>query len=221
MDAADLTRVLQSSSTEVAPRLLGAVLHGRDASVRLTEVEAYLGEHDPGSHAYRGRTRRNATMFGPAGHLYVYFTYGMHVCANVVCGPEGSPMGVLLRAGEIVAGIEAARARRTTSRSDADLARGPGRLGVALGIRLSDDGARLGELYRLELAPHPVPHVATGPRTGVSGPGGSADYPWRFWIPGDPTVSPYKKHTPKRSGYSPTSGATRAEVGPEVGEQHG
>jgi len=174
------------------------VLHGRDAAVRLTEVEAYRGFADPGSHAYRGKTRRNATMFGPPGHLYVYFTYGMHVCANIVCGPEGEPGGVLLRAGEIVEGREAARARRVTSRSDADLARGPGRLGVALGIQLSDDGSRLGELYRLELAPHPVPRFEQGPRTGVSGPGGSDEYPWRFWIPGDPTVSPYKRNTPKR-----------------------
>jgi DNA-3-methyladenine glycosylase (3mg) len=165
--------------------------------VRLTEVEAYLGDQDPGSHAYRGRTRRNATMFGPAGHLYVYFTYGMHTCANVVCGVEGQATGVLLRAGEVVAGLDAARARRVTSKSDADLARGPARLTIALGIHLADDGARLGQEFRLEPDPHPGP-IASGPRTGVSGPGGSSDYPWRFWIPGDPTVSPYKAHTPKK-----------------------
>lgn len=182
----------------MAPLLLGAVLHGRGASVRITEVEAYLGAEDPGSHAYRGRTRRNATMFGPAGHLYVYFTYGMHTCANVVCGVEGQATGLLLRAGEVVSGLDAARARRVTSKSDADLARGPARLTVALGIRLSDDGAKLGEEFRLELPRHPVPEYATGPRTGVSGPGGSADYPWRFWLPGDPTVSPYKAHVPKK-----------------------
>lgn len=190
-------------SVEVAPRLLGAVLHGRDAAVRLTEVEAYLGPQDPGSHAYRGRTRRNAIMFGPPGHLYVYFTYGMHVCANVVCGPEGEPSGVLLRAGEVVAGVEAARARRvsslrSTTLRDADLARGPARLCVALGITLADDGARLGERFRLELSPHPVAPVASGPRTGVSGDGGTEAYPWRFYLPGDPTVSPYKKHVPKK-----------------------
>jgi DNA-3-methyladenine glycosylase len=136
-------------------------------------------------------------MFGPAGHLYVYFTYGMHTCANIVCGDDGDPMGVLIRAGEVVTGVDVARARRTTSRSDADLARGPARLTVALGIRLSDDGARLGEEFRLDPPRHPEPAVATGPRTGVSGPGGSADYPWRFWIPGDPTVSPYKPHVLK------------------------
>jgi DNA-3-methyladenine glycosylase len=181
----------------VAPLLLGATLHARGASLRITEVEAYLGPADPGSHAFRGRTRRNATMFGPAGHLYVYFTYGMHTCANIVCGAEGEPMGVLLRAGEVVAGLDAARARRTTSTSDADLARGPARLTIALGIQLSDDGATLGEEFRLEPARHPVAAVANGPRTGVSGPGGSADYPWRFWIAGDPTVSPYRAHVPK------------------------
>jgi len=184
----------------VAPSLLGAVLHGRGVSVRLTEVEAYLGDQDPGSHAYRGRTRRNATMFGPAGHLYVYFTYGMHVCANVVCGTEGQATGILLRAGEIVSGLEVARARRVTSKSDADLARGPARLTVALGIRLDDDGARLGEQFVLDPPAEPVAPVATGPRTGVSGPGGSDAYPWRFWIPGDPTVSPYKRHVPKVRG---------------------
>jgi DNA-3-methyladenine glycosylase len=174
------------------------VLHGRGVSVRLTEVEAYLGDRDPGSHAYRGRTRRNAVMFGPPGHLYVYFTYGMHTCANIVCGEEGQATGVLLRAGAIVEGVDAARARRITSKTDADLARGPARLAVALGITLGDDGARLGELFRLDLPPHPVPEFATGPRTGVSGAGGSDDYPWRFWIPGDPTVSPYKKSVPKK-----------------------
>lgn len=174
------------------------MLHGRGVSVRLTEVEAYLGAEDPGSHGFRGKTRRNATMFGPAGHLYVYFTYGMHTCANIVCGLDGQSTGVLLRAGEIVRGVEVARERRLTSRSDADLARGPARLTVALGIHLSDDGAQLGQEFRLDPAPHPVSPVASGPRTGVSGPGGSEDYPWRFWIPGDPTVSPYKRHVPKR-----------------------
>lgn len=168
--------------------------------MRLTEVEAYLGDRDPGSHAFRGRTRRNAVMFGPAGHLYVYFTYGMHTCANIVCGPEDVATAVLLRAGEVVTGLDAARSRRLTSKADVDLARGPARLCVALGVTLGDDGARLGELFRLDLPPHPVPDVTTGPRTGVSGPGGSDDYPWRFWLPGDPTVSPYKKSAPKKRG---------------------
>jgi DNA-3-methyladenine glycosylase len=185
---------LSRPSTEVAPLLLGSIVHGRGVSVRLTEVEAYLGEADPGSHAFRGQTRRNAVMFGPPGRLYTYFTYGMHVCANVVCSPEGIATAVLLRAGEVVDGIELARERRTTSRRDTDLASGPARLCVALGIRLDDDGTDLatGDI-RLEHASHPEPVVATGPRTGVSGEGGTDAYPWRFWVPGDPTVSPYKR----------------------------
>jgi DNA-3-methyladenine glycosylase len=195
----DLTELLRRPSVEVAPLLLGAVLHGRGVSLRITEVEAYLGEHDPGSHAFRGRTRRNAVMYGPPGHLYVYFTYGMHVCANVVTSPEGTATAVLLRAGEVIDGVELARERRTTSKLDADLARGPARLTVALGIALADDGTDLAAgPITLEAAPHPVAEIASGPRTGVSGAGGSDAYPWRFWIPGDPTVSPYKKSVPKR-----------------------
>lgn len=192
----ELAAFLGRPATQVAPQLLGAVLHGRGVSVRLTEVEAYLGERDPGSHAHRGRTRRNAVMFGPPGRLYVYVAYGMHACANIVCGAEGEATAVLLRAGTIVEGLDAARSRRPTAKSDADLARGPARLCVALGITFGDDGARLGPEFRLDLPPHPAPEVATGPRTGVSGAGGSDDYPWRFWIPGDPTVSPYKKSVP-------------------------
>jgi DNA-3-methyladenine glycosylase len=193
-----MTLDLGDPSIEVAPRLLGALFHGRGVTIRLTEVEAYLGELDPGSHAFRGPTRRNAVMYGPPGHLYTYFTYGMHVCANVVCSPEGTASAVLLRAGEVVDGLDVARERRTTSKRDADLARGPARLCVALGITLDDDGDDLatGDL-RLEAAPHPAPVVATGPRTGVSGAGGSDAYPWRFWIPDDPTVSPYKP-SPRR-----------------------
>jgi DNA-3-methyladenine glycosylase len=130
---------------DIAPRLLGGVLrHVTDdgpVAVRLTEVEAYDGPDDPGSHAYNGRTRRNAVMFGPPGRLYVYFTYGMHHCCNVVVGEEGSPSAVLLRAGEVVEGVEAAFVRRGgTSRN---LARGPARLCQALGIDLADNGADL------------------------------------------------------------------------------
>jgi DNA-3-methyladenine glycosylase len=194
MTSLDLSR----PSIEVAPLLLGAVIHGRGVSVRLTEVEAYLGEVDPGSHAFRGETRRNAVMFGPPGHLYTYFTYGMHVCANVVCSPVGVASAVLLRAGEVIDGVELARERRTTSKADADLARGPARLCVALGIRLDDDGDDLATgAITLEAASHPAAVVATGPRTGVSGDGGTDAYPWRYWIPGDPTVSPYKKSAPR------------------------
>ncbi len=167
-------------------------------TLRITEVEAYLGELDPGSHAFRGPGKRNAVMYGPPGHVYTYFTYGMHVCANVVCSPEGIATAVLLRAGEIVEGTDAARRRRTTSRTDTDLARGPARLCVALGITLADGGASLdGPRFHLDLPASPTPY-ATGPRTGVSGAGGTDQYPWRFWIPGDPTVSPYKPAVAKK-----------------------
>jgi DNA-3-methyladenine glycosylase len=188
-------------SVEVAPLLLGSVLskttHEGTVSVRITEVEAYLGEQDPGSHAFRGQTRRNAVMYGEPGHLYTYFTYGMHVCANVVCSPAGTATAVLLRGGEVVEGLDLARLRRHTSKSDADLARGPARLVVALGITLDDGGADLAAApFSLELPRHPSDY-ATGPRTGVSGDGGTDAYPWRFWIPGDPTVSPYKASVPR------------------------
>jgi DNA-3-methyladenine glycosylase len=196
--------LLARPAVEVAPALLGAIVHGRGVSIRITEVEAYLGEVDPGSHAFRGPTKRNAVMYGEPGHLYTYFTYGMHVCANVVCSPAGTATAVLLRAGEVIDGAPVARERRTTSKTDADLARGPARLVVALGIALSDDGLDLesGEVT-LELAAEPAPHES-GPRTGVSGPGGTIDYPWRFWIPGDPTVSPYKPSAPKKRSRSAT-----------------
>ncbi len=187
-------------AVEVAPFLLGAVLSHAGVSVRLTEVEAYLGGGvDPGSHAFRGQTARNASMYGPSGHLYAYFTYGMHVCANVVCSPVGQASGLLLRAGEVVEGIELARARRTTARSDRDLARGPARLAVALGIGLSVDGADLFTLpFGLTLPEHPVEYL-TGPRTGVGGEGGGGErFPWRFWMPGEPSVSPYKRHPRSR-----------------------
>ena len=193
---------LRRSPLEVAPALLGAILSVGEVSLRITEVEAYLGVgEDPGSHSFRGQTKRNSVMFGDAGHLYVYFTYGMHTCANVVCSPPGTSGGVLLRAGEIVDGVELARARRTTSKRDTDLAQGPARLTVALGIAMSDDGADL-ETSRIRLdvsAPLPPTLISTGPRTGVSGAGGGAEYPWRYWVTGDPTVSPYKASAKRRA----------------------
>src|SRR3954469_21572060 len=131
----DLVEVLSGPVLEVAPRLLGAVLRHGEVAVRLTEVEAYDGPHDPGSHAYRGRTLRNAVMYGEPGHLYVYFTYGMHHCCNVVTGPAGTPSAVLLRAGQVVSGLDLARARRPRS-TDRALARGPARLCRALDIGL-------------------------------------------------------------------------------------
>lgn len=193
-----LIELLERPAVEVAPLLLGALLTVDGVTVRLTEVEAYLGEVDPGSHAFRGETPRTSVMYGPPGHLYTYFTYGMHVCANVVCSPTGVASAVLLRAGEVVDGVEIARIRRTTSKKNTDLAQGPARLCVALGITLADGGSDLTSgRVRLTLPPVQTPFLS-GPRTGVSGAGGTADYPWRFWIDGDPTVSPYKLHVPKR-----------------------
>jgi DNA-3-methyladenine glycosylase len=110
--------LLERPATQVAPLLLGAVLTHAGVSLRITEVEAYLGGGvDPGSHAFRGQTRRNSSMFGPPGRLYAYFTYGMHVCANVVCSPDGEASAVLIRGGEIVEGIADARFRRTSAAS--------------------------------------------------------------------------------------------------------
>ncbi|WP_298228595.1 DNA-3-methyladenine glycosylase [Gryllotalpicola sp.] len=193
---------LARPALEVAPDLLGALLHhdspDGEVVLRLTEVEAYHGEADPGSHAFRGRTARNAVMFGPAGQLYAYFTYGMHTCANIVCGAEGAATAVLLRAAEVVAGVELARRRRGAQVADRDLARGPARLTVAAGIRLADTGADLlAPPFLLESATARPP-VASGPRVGVAGDGGSEAYPWRFWIPGEPTVSAYRAHAPRR-----------------------
>ena len=186
--AADLLHVLRRPVLEAAPRLLGATFTHGGVGLRLTEVEAYDGADDPGSHAHRGRTERNKVMFGPPGHLYVYFTYGMHHCCNVVCGPPGTPSAVLLRAGEVIDGAGLARSRRPRS-TDRDLARGPARLCQALAIGLSENGADLtsGPLT-LELG-EPVAEVSSGPRVGLRG---APDRPWRFWVTGDPSVSAYR-----------------------------
>ena len=175
---------------EVAPRLLGAVLTHGGVSLRLTEVEAYAGPADPGSHAYRGPTDRNRVMFGPPGRLYVYFVYGMHHCANLVTGPDGDPGAVLLRAGEVVGGLDLARERRPGS-TDRELARGPARLCRALGIGMDDNGIRPDLV-----AGDPVTTISTGPRVGLRH---AADRPWRFWITDDPTVSTYRPAAPRRS----------------------
>jgi len=192
--SADLRELLAGPVLEVAPRLLGAELRHGEVTVRLTEVEAYDGANDAGSHAYRGRTPRTTVMFGPPGHLYCYFTYGMHVCCNVVTGPEGVPSAVLVRAGEVVAGLEVARARRPGS-SDRDLARGPARLCKAMGIALDDNGNDLvtGSIT-LSLS-EPVQDVSTGPRVGLRG---DPELPWRFWSTGDPTVSTYRPAAPRK-----------------------
>ena len=182
----ELIDLLQGSSLRAAPRLLGARFTHGGVTLRLTEVEAYDGPDDPGSHAYRGPTARNAVMFGPAGRLYVYFTYGMHHCCNVSCGPAGRASAVLLRAGEVVVGHEIARQRRPGVR-DRQLARGPALLCRTLGIDLSDNGLDLSTA--VELGP-PVAEPATGPRVGLRH---AADRPWRFWIAGEPTVSVYRR----------------------------
>ncbi|BCB89131.1 DNA-3-methyladenine glycosylase [Phytohabitans suffuscus] len=179
--------------------LLGCELTAGGVTVRITEVEAYAGTAgDPASHAHRGPTPRNTIMFGPAGFLYVYFTYGMHWCANVVTGVEGEASAVLLRAGQVVDGLDLARARRRSS-VDRDLARGPARLCQALAI----DGTAYGTdllapaapvRLRLPATPLPEPQIAAGPRVGVTG---AHDREWRFWIAGDPTVSPYRRHVPR------------------------
>jgi DNA-3-methyladenine glycosylase len=193
--AAALREFLARPVLEVAPALLGWSLSTGEVTVRLTEVEAYDGQgEDPGSHAHRGRTRRNEVMFGPPGHTYVYFTYGMHWCVNVVAGPVGVATAVLLRAGEVVEGVALARARRPAARSDVELAQGPARLAAALGV----DGSFLGvdlldPSAPLRLLPgDPVAddvEVRRGPRVGLSA---AADRPWRFWLAGEPSVSRYR-----------------------------
>ena len=193
---------------QVAQDLLGCVLRHETAdgvvAVRLTEVEAYAGEADPASHAYRGRTARNAVMFGEPGHAYVYFTYGMHFCVNLVCGPAGVARAVLLRAGRVTEGVALAASRRSAGRAagrggaERDLARGPARLCQALGIDRSLDGADVcGDGLPLRVCGRdgPAAAVSEGPRVGVSR---GAEEPWRFWVTGDPAVSVYRPHVPRR-----------------------
>lgn len=201
---------------EVAPDLLGCHVTHAGVTVRLTEVEAYAGQIDPGSHAYRGPTPRTRVMFGPAGFLYVYFTYGHHWCANLVVGHEGSASAVLLRGGEVVAGHEQASERRPAI-PQRDWARGPGRLGQVLALGRDETGRDfcrppIGEpVDLLVTAPDgdvDTEHIRTGPRVGVSGPGGDAQvFPWRFWLDGEATVSAYRpgvvrKRSSDRQGLS-------------------
>jgi DNA-3-methyladenine glycosylase len=239
------------SAAVVAPALLGCVLEHDTpeglVAVALTEVEAYHGQADPASHAYRGQTTRNAVMFGPPGHAYVYFTYGMHFCVNLVCLPEGTASAVLLRAGRVVEGEDLARARRTApGPGGRDLARGPARLCQALAITRAQNGADVcdpasrlrvrwprpaeagagspglakltgtgpmgsaeqagaGPVGPAELAGGSISH---GPRVGVSAAG---DVPWRFWITGDPTVSVYRAHAPRRARPKPVSARAQSD----------
>ncbi|AMM20577.1 3-methyladenine DNA glycosylase [Frondihabitans sp. PAMC 28766] len=190
---------LARPAPEAAPSLLGAVFRAGPVAIRLTEVEAYAGEgQDPGSHAHRGPTPRTRSMWGPPGTLYVYLSYGIHRCVNIVCGPVGSPSGVLLRAGEVVDGLEVARSRRPASRGDVDLARGPGRLGTVLGVSLGDDGSSVSTPpFSLLFPTRPSDRILTGPRVGVSGHAGTDAYSWRFFLD-DPTVSPYRPATVRR-----------------------
>ncbi|HUF82999.1 MAG TPA: DNA-3-methyladenine glycosylase [Acidimicrobiia bacterium] len=182
-------------SRAVAPELLGKlVVHddpeaGRIA-VRLVEVEAYAGSEDPGSHGYRGPTARNVTMFGAPGHLYVYFTYGMHWCANVVCGRAGWASAVLLRGGAPVEGIDTIRARRPAARRDRDLCSGPARLAQALGLTRAHDGIDLarGPLRILDDGIPPSARPAVSTRIGLAA-GKGQEHPWRWYVPDDPNVS--------------------------------
>ncbi len=193
---------------EVAPRLLGARLSvdsecGK-VTVRITEVEAYHGvgtpgPYDAGSHARDRLTARNASMFGPPGHAYVYLSYGVHYALNLVCSPEGAASGVLIRAGEVVDGAALALRRRELGKAKRairahELARGPGNLAQALGIHRdvhngSDVFSAPFELHAPEVVPG---EIARGPRVGVSGHAGSTEFAWRFWLTEDPTVSAYR-----------------------------
>lgn len=208
---------------DVARDLLGAYLTVRsadgDVTVRLTEVEAYDGERDPGSHAFRGRTARNAVMFGEPGRLYVYRHLGLHHCFNVVTGPAGTASAVLLRAGEVVEGVDLARDRRRRAGvvdSDRQIARGPARMAVALGLAMEANGADVtepdGRVVLRRRTDVSTPPYATGPRVGVSGDGGDAGrFPWRFWLTGEPTVSAFRPaYRRPASGSSPQRGTTSA-----------
>lgn len=201
----DLAALLSGPVLPAARRLLGCLVTGAGVTIRLTEVEAYAGlGQDPGSHAHRRRTARNRSMFGPPGHAYVYFTYGMHWCLNVVCGPTGQASAVLLRAGEVIEGLDLARSRRPRAR-DRDLARGPARLARALAVDRAVDGTPMldgaGPLLLSPGVATPPSLIRQGPRVGVA-----VDHPWRFWIAGDPTVSPFRPHLPRSAGENPAAG---------------
>ncbi|MFC5142609.1 DNA-3-methyladenine glycosylase [Actinomycetospora rhizophila] len=189
-----------------ARRLLGCELAADtpqgEVRVRLVEVEAYRGADDPGSHCYRGQTPRNAVMWGPAGHLYVYFVYGMHFCANIVCLRDGVAGAVLVRAGEVLSDLGAAHARRPTARGrDAELAKGPARLCALLGLDRGHNGVDVlspSSPVRLHAGtPVPDADIRTGPRVGVAA---GQERPWRFWTAGSRAVTPYKAGRARADG---------------------
>jgi DNA-3-methyladenine glycosylase len=198
----------------VAPELLNKVLVHDGRAARIVEVEAYRGGDDPGSHAYRGETPRTLAMFGPAGHLYVHFTYGMHWCANVVCGPTGEAAAVLLRAAAPLEGIDAMWVVRPAARRDRDLCSGPAKLCQALGLGGAHDGADLVTVDRGvtivdDGVPPPVePGVST--RIGLSK---GAEHPWRWYVPGDPNVSRHRRGGRVRRTPPPSSPSTRPRSG--------
>ncbi|WP_246398801.1 DNA-3-methyladenine glycosylase [Mycobacterium vicinigordonae] len=179
-----------------AHRLLGATIEGRGASGLVVEVEAYGGVPDgpwpdAAAHSYRGRSARNAVMFGPPGRLYTYRSHGIHVCANVACGPDGTAAAVLLRACAIDDGVEAASARRGPAIRTVALARGPGNLCAALGITMADNGIDLFDpASPITLRLGDPRGAVSGPRVGVSK---AADRPWRLWLGGRPEVSAYRR----------------------------
>ena len=209
MDSARLHALFDAHATELAPALLGCELTVETAEgsvrVRLTEVEAYGDQgEDPGAHSFTGRTARNAALFGPPRHTYVYLNYGIHRCLNLAGAAEGTAGGVLLRAGEVLAGRDLAIERRGGRDTGAKLLSGPGRLGQGLGITLPMDArpvsfdhpAGTDDPARFTLTPPAEPvdpqRIRTGPRVGVSGAGGSAVYPWRYWLDAEPSVSAYR-----------------------------
>jgi DNA-3-methyladenine glycosylase len=182
---------LEGNPVTVAPWLLNKLLVSGERVGRIVEVEAYHGANDAASHAYRGMTPRTSVMFGPPGFLYVYFTYGMHWCANVVCGPDGEAAAVLIRALAPVAGLEEMRAARPKARSDRDLCSGPAKLCQALGIGRADNGTDLlatrGVGIRLRDDGTPPPRrPARGRRIGIKE---ATERRWRSWVPDDPNVS--------------------------------
>jgi DNA-3-methyladenine glycosylase len=189
-----------------AGRLLGATLRGRGVSATIVEVEAYGGTPDgpwpdASAHSYRGRGVRNAVMFGPPGRLYTYRSHGIHVCANVVCGPDGTAAAVLLRAAAIETGLGVAQSRRGASIRGVALARGPGNLCSALGITMADNGIDLFEPEEpVRLILNDAITAVSGPRVGISK---AADRPWRLWLPGRAEVSAYR-----RSPRAPAPGAS-------------